>query len=127
MPPAISSTFSGDGGHWPGPVHRQIQGVLGAIVQFRQRANGGEVVGPAAQHLLEFDSRLLELPKLEQRPPERHPRRDVVGKLVQAFAAQADGALQIPGATEPLRNRTERRLVLSRGLRLLGLGFRSRR
>ncbi len=69
-----------------------------AVEDLRQAADGGQVLRRLAGHELELEARVVELPEVEQRPPERHPGRQVAGVPGQPFAADPDRFLGLPGA-----------------------------
>ena len=87
---------------------RYGDGVFRALVQLRQPANRREVVGRALEHLLELDLRLVVAAEVEQRPAERHARRQMIRKLLEAIAAERYGALEIAGPAESLGDAAKR-------------------
>ena len=87
-------------------------GAFAAIVQFGETANGREVVGRAAEHALEFGAGFFVLALVEQGPAEGHARGELVWKLLQAVAAERDGAIEVTGAPEALGDATKGRGVL---------------
>jgi hypothetical protein len=91
--------------------------VFESIVKLRQASNRREVVWRPAHDLLELDARLVVLPEVQQRPPERDARGNVVGELLEAVAAQTDRLLQRAGPTEPLGDRAKRGRVFRRHFR----------
>ena len=69
-----------------------------AVEDFRQAADGGQVLRRLRGHELEFEARVVELPEVEQGPPQRDPRRQVAGMPGQPFAADPHRVLGLPGA-----------------------------
>ena len=85
------------------------------MVDFGKAADGGEVLGRALQDAFELDLRLFELLQLDQRTPERHPRREIPGVYGQAGTADVYGLLKLAGAAVflgQLREGNRRRVLL---------------
>ena len=101
-----------------------------AVEDLRQAADGGQVLGRLAGHELQFEARLVELPEIEQGPPQRHPRRQVAGMPGQPFAADPHRLLGLPGAAvllRQLRKGNRRRVGFDPASQIVdtGMGHRS--
>jgi hypothetical protein len=68
-------------------------------VKIRERTDGRQVFRGAAKNLLEMLGGFLELPQLDQRSPQRDPRRHVGWMSLQSRAAGLDRVMEQPGAT----------------------------
>src|SRR6185369_6720240 len=69
------------------------------LVNAGEGANGGQIIGRDAQHGFELSPRVVKLPELDERAPERHLRRQVSRMTRQPFAADRDRLLIIPSAS----------------------------
>ena len=74
-----------------------------AVEDLRQAADGRQVLRRLRDHELELEARVVELPEVQQRPPERDPGRQVAGVPGQPFAADPDRFLGLPRAPVLLR------------------------
>src|SRR5215213_6760946 len=72
--------------------------VAATLMDFRQAADGGEVLGRAAEHGLQFLPGAIEVAEFDQRPAKRHARREVSGVDPQARAADLHRLRMLTGA-----------------------------
>jgi hypothetical protein len=77
--------------------------VSGALERLREESAGEDVVGRAAQHRLELHAGTREVAGVEERAPERHPRRRVVRLGGEAIAGDTDRLLVLAFLAELLR------------------------
>ena len=96
-------------------IREGLGGLAVAVIDLREAAHRGQVLGGFGDHELELAARVGELAQVEQRAAEGHPRRQIAGVTHQPLAADADGFVRLPRAAVLLRELREgdrRRVVL---------------
>ena len=77
------------------------------MVNLRESADGGEILGGGAQDLLELCPRLFETPGLEQRAAQGDAGRQVGGMPLQSRFTDGNRVLELSAAAIFLRERGE--------------------
>ena len=90
------------------PISSCVLLVNAPRVQLRKSANRREIVRRAFQHGLQLAMSLEMLPEIQQRASESDPSGQVVGMDLEPFSAERHRTVDLTGASEALRNNTER-------------------
>ena len=85
-------------------------------MEFGEAADGGQVVGRPPEHLLQLVARFLVVALIEERPAERDSCGQLIGELLQPFAAEGDCPIEVAGPAEALCDSAEGRCVFCRSL-----------
>jgi hypothetical protein len=70
---------------------------LTPLLDVRQLSNGGEIVGRSFDDVLEFGCGFVEASQFEQRAPERYPRGQIGGMLLQTRPGDLDRLVVLAG------------------------------
>jgi hypothetical protein len=111
----------------PLEILERRRGVAFAVEDLGEAAHGGQILRGLAGDELELDPRVGELSEVEQRPPERHPCRQIAGMPGEALAADPHGLLGLPGTPVflgQLRKGNRRRVGLDPASQVIDAGMR---
>lgn len=97
-------------------LRERLLEVAAPMMDFRDAANGGEILGRALQHELQLGLRLVQLVELDERAAERDARGEITGMNGEAGAGHRDRLFVCAGAAAllgELREGDRRRVFLN--------------